>query len=108
MTVTAIRRMGRAQALEQIRLDPGLAEASLASLAKRWGVSRSTARSWMKDRPPPAMAILSPEPSAKAQILPAPARLPPYPPPQAGEGREGCRVKPGRGAGQGATPLALS
>jgi hypothetical protein len=79
--------MGRAQALEQIRLDPSLAEASLASLAKRWGVSRSTARSWMKDRLPPAMAILAPEPNVQASILPAPP--PPYPPPQAEEVREG-------------------
>jgi hypothetical protein len=81
--------MGRAQALEQIRLDPSLAEASLASLAKRWGVSRSTARSWMKDRPPPAMAILAPELNPQPSILPPPAPLPPYPPPHAGEVREG-------------------
>jgi hypothetical protein len=58
--------MGRAQALDQLRLDPSLAEASLSSLAKRWGVSRSTARNWMKDRSPPAMAILPPEASAQA------------------------------------------
>ena len=81
--------MGRAQALEQIRLDPSLAEASLASLAKRWGVSRSTARSWMKDRPPPVMAILAPEPNPQASVLPAPAPPPPYPPALAGEGTEG-------------------
>jgi uncharacterized coiled-coil protein SlyX len=47
VTVTAIRRVGRVQALEQLRLDPMLASASLSSLAKRWGVSRSTARSWL-------------------------------------------------------------
>jgi len=74
VTVTAIRRMGRAQALDQIRLDPSLAETSLSSLAKRWGVSRSTARNWMKDRSPPAMAVLAPEPNAHANILAAPAR----------------------------------
>ena len=67
MTVTAIRRVGRAQALDQLRLDPGLAKASLASLAKRWGVSRSTARSWMKDALPAALpALLPPEVEAWA------------------------------------------
>ena len=52
MTVTAIRRMGRTQAIEQLRLDPELAKASLSSLAKRWGVSRSTARGWTQGAMP--------------------------------------------------------
>ena len=49
MSVTAIRRFDRVQALEQLRLDPTLAKASLSSLAKRWGVARSTARAWVLD-----------------------------------------------------------
>jgi hypothetical protein len=53
MTVTAIRRITRAQALEQVLNDPTLAKVSLSSLAKRWGVSRSTARGLMKDGLPP-------------------------------------------------------
>ena len=71
MTVTAIRRLGRAQAIEQLRLDPSLAKASLSSLAKRWGVSRSTARGWMKGDLP--SDVLMPEsPLATAMTL-APA-----------------------------------
>src|SRR5580700_7281223 len=49
MSVTAIRRVGRAQALEQVRLDPTLATTSFSILAKRWGVSRTTARNWLRD-----------------------------------------------------------
>jgi hypothetical protein len=61
MTVTAIRRITRAQALEQIRHDATLVKVSLSSLARRWGVSRSTARGWMKGGLPPDMpARLSP------------------------------------------------
>jgi hypothetical protein len=68
MTVTAIRRVGRAQALDQIRNDPTLAETSLSSLAKRWGVSRSTVRGWMKDGMPPGVPapLLSPAAVAMA------------------------------------------
>jgi hypothetical protein len=67
VTVTAIRRMGRAQAIEQLRLDPSLAKTSLSSLAKRWGVSRSTARGWMKgDMPPDVPAPVSPVLAAMA------------------------------------------
>jgi hypothetical protein len=67
VTVTAIRRVGRAQALDQLRLDPSLARTSLSSLAKRWGVSRSTARGWMKgDMPPDVPAPVSPVATAMA------------------------------------------
>jgi hypothetical protein len=48
VTVSAIRRATRAEALEQVRHDPTLARLSLSSLAKRWGIARSRARSWMK------------------------------------------------------------
>jgi hypothetical protein len=66
-TVTAIRRITRAQALEQVLNDPTLAKVSLSSLAKRWGVSRSTARGLMKDGlPPDAPAPLSPVAAAMA------------------------------------------
>jgi hypothetical protein len=68
MTVTAIRRITRAQALEQVLSDPTLAKVSLSSLAKRWGVSRSTARGWMKDGlPPDVPAPLSPVAAAMAE-----------------------------------------
>ena len=67
MTVTAIRKITRAQALEQIRNDPSLAKVSVASLAKRWGISRSTARNWMT--------------GDVAAELPVPVRVPaPLPP----------------------------
>jgi hypothetical protein len=67
MTVTAIRRIDRGQALEQLRLDPALAKTSLSSLAKRWGVSRSTVRGWMKgDMPPDVRAPVSPVMTAMA------------------------------------------
>ena len=66
MTVTAIRRVGRAQAIEQLRLDPVLAQSSLSSLAKRWGVSRSTARDWLKRQESEVLAeLLAPAPAAE-------------------------------------------
>jgi hypothetical protein len=74
VTVTAIRRLGRAQAIEQLRLDPSLAKASLSSLAKRWGVSRSTARGWMKCDLPFDVAAPLP-PAAVAMAGPAPASV---------------------------------
>lgn len=73
MTVTAIRRVGRAQALEQLRLDPMLASASLSSLAKRWGVSRSTARGWLGADARPES---SPNPVAIAMAESPPLTLP--------------------------------
>ena len=76
MTVTAIRRPGRAQAIEQLRLDPSLAKASLSSLAKRWGVSRSTARDWMKgDLPSDVLMPESPVATAMALAPPATVRI---------------------------------
>ena len=75
MTVTAIRRVGRAQAIEQLRLDPSLATASLSSLAKRWGVSRSTARGWTKVVPPDAGGRLSPVAVAMATSPPVPVHV---------------------------------
>jgi uncharacterized coiled-coil protein SlyX len=76
VTVTAIRRVGRAQALEQLRLDPMLASASLSSLAKRWGVSRSTARGWLTsgmrpDVPPPLSPVAIAMAEAPAAAAPA-------------------------------------
>jgi hypothetical protein len=69
MTVTAIRRTSRAQALEQVLNDPTLARVSLSSLAKRWGVSRSTARGWMKNGLPPDLhAPVSPVAAAMAAV----------------------------------------
>jgi uncharacterized coiled-coil protein SlyX len=73
VTVTAIRRVGRAQALEQIRLDPVLASASLSSLAKRWGVSRSTARGWLAADTQPHSSPLNPVAIAMADAAPAAA-----------------------------------
>lgn len=74
MTVTAIRRIDRGQALEQLRLDPTLAKTSLSSLAKRWGVSRSTVRGWMKgDMPPGVPAPGSPAVAAMAATVRSPA-----------------------------------
>jgi hypothetical protein len=68
VSVTAIRRFDRAQALEQLRLDPTLAQASLTSLAKRWGVARSTARIWMRD----ALSALPEQPPAAPAEAPQP------------------------------------
>jgi uncharacterized coiled-coil protein SlyX len=73
LTVTAIRRVGRAQALEQLRLDPVLASASLSSLAKRWGVSRSTARGWLAADTHPRSLPLNPVAIAMAQAPPTAA-----------------------------------
>jgi hypothetical protein len=67
--------MGRAQALDQLRLDPSLAKASLASLAKRWGVSRSTARNWMQGGVPASMPVL-PLPETNVAAFPASDRAP--------------------------------
>ena len=81
MGVTAIRRFDRAEALEQLRLDPMLAKASLASLAKRWGVARSTVRTWLGEAqarrtveialsasvPAPAMPVAAPATPMTAQ-----------------------------------------
>src|SRR6516162_221339 len=76
VTVTAIRPVGRAQALEQLRLDPSLATISLSALAKRWGVSRSTVRNWLKAAPEPPQSPLS----IALHGVPVPAsRLPPAP-----------------------------
>jgi hypothetical protein len=75
MTVTAIRRIDRGQALEQIRLDPTLAKTSFSSLAKRWGVSRSTARTWMKGGV--LAELLAPLPPVGAAMAVAPAVLVP-------------------------------
>ncbi|HLH94463.1 MAG TPA: hypothetical protein VKW08_05030 [Xanthobacteraceae bacterium] len=76
MSVTAIRRFDRAQALDQLRVDPTLAKASLSSLAKRWGVARSTARAWVLDAlvEPPATPVAS-----AAALTTAPEGLPPLP-----------------------------
>jgi hypothetical protein len=89
MSVTAIRRFDRAQALEQLRLDPSLAKASLTTLAKRWGVARSTARAWMQEGSAAAAAanalkaLLPVAPEAPASV-PAPSPLPvPAPAPSA-------------------------
>jgi hypothetical protein len=71
MTVTAIRKTSRAQALEQLRYDPTLAKFSSSSLAKRWGVSRSTVRGWMKGEMPPEVPAPS-SPVAVAMAAPAP------------------------------------
>src|SRR5579872_7132989 len=77
MSVTAIRRFDRVQALEQLRLDPTLAKASLSSLAKRWGVARSTARAWVLDG-------LIPEPvAAPAAVTTTPCETLPVPSPAA-------------------------
>ena len=78
VTVTAIRRFGRAQALEQVRLDPSLAQTSLSSLAKRWGVSRSTAKSWLRDVPPSVPMHVPPASAALAMaaaVAPRDGRL---------------------------------
>jgi predicted DNA-binding protein (UPF0251 family) len=76
VTVTAIRPVGRTQALEQLRLDPSLATISLSALAKRWGVSRTTVRNWLKAAPEPPQSPLS----IAMQGVPVPAsRLPPAP-----------------------------
>ena len=78
MTVTAIRPVGRTQALEQLRLDPSLATISLSALAKRWGVSRSTVRNWLKAAPELPRSPLSiamegaPVPASSAGLPPAP------------------------------------
>jgi hypothetical protein len=73
--VTAIRPVGRAQALEQLRLDPSLATISLSALAKRWGVSRSTVRNWLKVAPEPKQSPLS----IAMEQAPAGPPLPPAP-----------------------------
>ena len=78
MTVTAIRPVGRAQALEQLRLDPSLATISLSALAKRWGVSRSTVRNWLKVAPEPPRSPLTIAMEAAPAAAPA-APLPPAP-----------------------------
>ena len=79
MTVTAIRRVGRAHAIDQLRLDPELAKASMSSLAKRWGVSRSTARDWMKGDDVPAG--VSPPSAPESPVATAMAMAPPLAPP---------------------------
>jgi uncharacterized protein YidB (DUF937 family) len=60
--------MARDQALEQVRLEPTLATSSLSSLAKRWGVSRSTARAWMKDVTPHVVPLMEPVAVAMAGV----------------------------------------
>ena len=85
MSVTAIRRFDRAQALEQLRLDPSLAKTSLSSLAKRWGVARSTARAWVLDALLPEAAPPESFPSdataAQHETLPVPSPPAPVPAP---------------------------
>jgi hypothetical protein len=84
MTVTAIRRITRAQALEQIRHDPNLAKISVSSLAKRWGISRSTARSWMTGGIAAELPVPLPPAAAAMAFTPRPpsgrrlANLPAY------------------------------
>jgi hypothetical protein len=51
--------MDRARALDQLRADPSLAEAGLGALAKRWGVPRSMALSWIKAKPLPVAVPLA-------------------------------------------------
>jgi hypothetical protein len=80
MTVTAIRRITRAQALEQLLNDPTLAKVSLSSLAKRWGVSRSTAQGWMKgglprDLPAPLSPVAIAMAAAPVVMEPPDGRL---------------------------------
>ncbi len=80
MTVTAIRRTFRAQALEQVLNDPTLAKVGFSSLAKRWGVSRSTARGWMKnglplDVPSPVSPVAVAMAAAPMVVAPPDGRL---------------------------------
>jgi transposase-like protein/uncharacterized coiled-coil protein SlyX len=76
MTVTAIRRVGRSQALEQLRLDPSLSQTSLSALAKRWGVSRSTARGWTQGESSDAPAPPATMAAAMAVTVSPPAAVP--------------------------------
>ena len=58
MTVQALRKTGKADALAQLAARPDLA-ANISAAARLWGVSRSTVRTWIADYA--AMAV-PPEP----------------------------------------------
>jgi hypothetical protein len=61
--------------MEQLLLDPELAKASLSSLAKRWGVSRSTARGWTQGALPAGVPVQV-SPVATAMAIPPPGAAP--------------------------------
>jgi hypothetical protein len=69
MTVSAIRKTSKAEALAQLAERPDLA-ANVSAAARLWGVSRSTARAWIADA---GMAVPSePPPAAMAEPSPVP------------------------------------
>ena len=53
--VRALRRLSKAEALEQFRQNPELAS-TISGAARRWGCSRSTARQWLSEFIAPPLA----------------------------------------------------
>jgi hypothetical protein len=53
--VRALRRLSKAEALEQFRQNPELAS-TISGAARRWGCSRSTARRWRSEFTAPPVA----------------------------------------------------
>jgi transposase-like protein len=69
--VRALRRLSKAEALDQFRLRPA---ASVSAAARQWGCSRSTARLWIAEFTAPPVATASPPPAAMA-TPPSPAEV---------------------------------
>jgi hypothetical protein len=75
MTVQAIRRLSKAEALTQFRERPELA-ANISAAARQWGCSRSTARAWLAEFVLPPLATMQSPPIAMATPEPPPAPSP--------------------------------
>jgi hypothetical protein len=91
MTVQALRKTGKADALAQLAARPDLA-ANISAAARLWGVSRSTVRTWIAaysamavpSEPPPATMAEPSEPASMVASSPDPAATmaePSSPPP---------------------------
>jgi hypothetical protein len=74
--VRALRRLSKAEALEQFRQNPELAS-TISGAARRWGCSRSTARQWLSEFKAPPVATA---PAAMAMRMAATGGAIPAPP----------------------------
>jgi transposase-like protein len=80
MSVRALRRLSKVEALDQFRQCPA---ASVSAAARQWGCSRSTARQWIAEFTAPPVATVSPPPAAMATPIAATHAAMAAPPPPA-------------------------
>jgi transposase-like protein len=78
--VRALRRLSKAEALDQFRQRPA---ASVSAAARQWGCSRSTSRQWLSEFTAPPVATVSPPPGDGSSAIDAAMATAAPPPPAA-------------------------